>query len=193
MSLDYSTNPKNFWLCTRPRYLMKLIGEAKGEQYDAVAYDSGYDYDSKDVEAVRFIASVIFSKYMWIRQANYLRPQDLKRELMPTNGIVVKMNNDTENESIIDRQEDRYKRIRETDGFYLPEYPKYADWVNRIILGPEARDNDEPYCRWKMTPKEINKTEWKEWREDNYNIIHYGPWLVAGILGWLIVIAKMAN
>lgn len=53
---------KNLWREEGPKAFLKFLTNATGEDYDVAAYDTKYDFDPSNPEAVRFIACVAMSK-----------------------------------------------------------------------------------------------------------------------------------
>lgn len=80
------------WRWMGVKSLVQYLASAEGEGHDAAVYDTGYEFDPQNENAVRFIASAAMTKAA-LGKENF-------REEMPTDGSVVPVEKTSQNERI---------------------------------------------------------------------------------------------
>ena len=111
----------NIWRAMGAKALLEYISSAKGEQHDAVVYDTGYEFDASNPDAVRFVASVAMTK-------SSESGEDFLTEI-PNDGSVVPRLNMPSSEVLLCSMQERMDREKVSSMVYVPDSDEYCRHV----------------------------------------------------------------
>lgn len=186
-------NDKKLWREEGPKALVEFLSNATGEDYDAAVYDTKLEFDSSNLEAVRYIASVAMSKAEpilmdWKREEN----RETFEYPMPADGSVAPYDSEEGTEVVRRHREDRLYREQHHEGpcLYVPDALRYCRAVTCALCQREIPFDD-------MTDEEkrqFEKMERAERRSDMlYRFWHcYFP-IAFGIFSLIFIIYKLSH
>lgn len=139
------------WRQQGVKALLAFLAEASEEQHNAIVYDTGYEFDPSDADAVRFIACAAMTK------AAALNGNETFSYPMPSNGSVVPAGEAASCERFYRIAQAR--KIRE-DGAEFTYIPDQVEYVYCVL---DALTNRHISCV-DMTQEELRYSQ----QEDDY-------------------------
>lgn len=196
---DKNSSRWYFWRDWRCRDLIKLITCATGELHDAIVYDTHFEFDRSDPDAVRFVASVALLKAFRTASLSYIwkEPQEYKYKSLlypfPNNGKVLHIDLIQNDGLLYELKKERETREQTSDGIYIPDMEgRYAQTVMEALrseIGRSEETNPLIGIQWRdevvnahdglLSAEECEKQEKKARRE------RFKPFLM--VMSWLIV------
>ena len=170
---------EKLWRREGPKELLEFLSTATGEDYDAAVYDTKLQFDSSNMDAVRYVASVAMAK---------ADPSgDVSEETMPDDGSVCPYDVAPEIDSMRSAYEERIEKESSAD-FYLPDSSAYSTAVvhaieRRNILLEDMTDDER---------KQLEEDAEKARRSDSrYMFLHYYLPLAFAVLSLILIIYKL--
>lgn len=136
--------------------LVAFLAEASGEQHDAVVYDTGYEFDPSDPDAVRFIACTAMTK------ASAIDGDETFSYPMPSNGSVVPVSEAESHEKFCPAAKARKIREDGAEFTYIPDQSEYASCVVGALKKRHILYED-------MTPEERVRSDQEDVQIDREN------------------------
>lgn len=150
------------WRWMGVKSLVQYLASAEGEGHDAAVYDTGYEFDPQNKDAVRFIASVAMTKAA-LGKENF-------RGGMPTDGSVVPVEKTSQNERIKKSSLERACREENSETLYIPDAAEYQKLVQEALKYRRIHISD-------MTGQELEEFEERQKRvkrsDARYMALHY--------------------
>lgn len=179
---------EKLWRREGPKALLEFLSSATGEDYDAAVYDTKFDFDPYNEEAVCYIASVAMAKaepiLMGWKKKEYRESFEYP---MPTDGSIAPYDSDEGNESVRGLREERIYREAHAEGpcIYVPDASRYCEVVEDALNKREIPYDDMTELERKESIRE------KRWFEFRY---HYLPMAIAilfACIGFFGIVIKL--
>lgn len=117
-------NDEKLWREEGPKALLEFLSSVTGEDYDAAVYDTKLQFDSSNMGAVRYVASVAMTKAS--------QSGEIFEEPMPCDGSVCSYDVTPEIGSMRSSYEERVEKESAAE-FYFPDASAYSDAVIRAL------------------------------------------------------------
>ena len=124
---------EKLWREEGPKALLEFLSSATGEDYDAAVYDTKLQFDSSNMGAVRYVASVAMTKAS--------QSGEVFEEPMPCDGSVCPYDVAPEIGSMCSSYEERAEKESAAE-FYFPDSSAYSDAVIRALERRNIRYRD---------------------------------------------------
>lgn len=138
------------------KVLLAFLTEASGEQHDAAVYDTGYEFDPSDPDAVRFIACAAMTK------ASSIDGNETFSYPMPSNGSVAPASEAESHETFCRFVKARKIREDSAEFTYIPDQSEYAACVVGALKERNILYKD-------MTPEERVRSDQEDVQIDREN------------------------
>lgn len=176
------------WRWAGAKSLALYLASSTGEAHDAAVYDTGYEFDPHNNDAVRFIASLAMTKAS-------LGMEDFEAR-MPEDGSVGPYNYDGDNAVLRKLKEERAFREANAEGpcIYVPDSSAYCQKVAEALTEKTVPYDDmtqaerEEYLSG-QTQREKEEKKFEFWH-------HYFPMTVAILLaciGFFGILIKLTS
>lgn len=174
-------NDEKLWREEGPKALVEFLSNATGEDHDAAVYDTKLEFDSSNVGAVRYVASVAMTKASPSGEVFECR--------IPDDGSVCPCDEEPTLEIMCAFRNERLNR-ESCEGLYLPDSSMYSEAVIRAIERRNVMFAD-------MTDEEKRQFEDRAKaarRSDNlYMFWHYYLPLAFAVLSLILIIYKLSH
>lgn len=160
---------KEFWRAMGAKELIKFLASAKGEQHDAVVYDTGYEFDPHSEKALRFIAGIAMTKAS--------HDHTIFEAVMPQDGSIAVKDSMPENERMRKLAWDRKKREQNAQTFYVPDSSEYCNYVSSALQYRQIHRDDMTLDEQQKWDEDVKASRRADKR---YAFIHH--WLPIGVL-----------
>ncbi len=172
---------EKLWRREGPKELLEFLSVATDEDYDAAVYDTKLQFDTANIAAVRYVASVAMAKAS--------RSGEVLEEPMPDDGSVCPYDVVPETEAMRSLYEKRLEKEAGLD-FYLPDSSAYSDAVihaierRNILL--EDRTEDER--------RQMEESAREARRSDSrYMLLHYYLPIAFAFFSLLLILYKLSH
>lgn len=159
---------ENLWREEGPKALLEFISNATGEDYDAIAYDTKYDFDPHNIDAVKYIACVALSKAEPIfNDWNDPDHHEAFHSRKPNDGSIAEFGTFGGNDTVSMRRCERFDRETNaysenpSDSMYVPDVDKYYEVINNALQKRDIPQSDMSDVEYK-----------KQLRRDIYDVIN---------------------
>ena len=161
------------WRECGAKALIEYLSSAVDEEHDAAVYDTGYEFDRFDPDAVRFIACIAMTK------ASATKDGEVFSYMPERPNRVVPLADATSCEQTRALSQERAEREAAARYTYIPDQTKYVKYVIDAITYRNIARQD-------MTPEEKEADDKKQTKIDKanrrYDIFHvYLPLVLCGI------------
>lgn len=174
-------NDEKLWREEGPKALVEFLSNATGEDHDAAVYDTKLEFDSSNIGAVRYVASVAMTKASQSGEAFEC--------WMPDDGSVCSCDEKPTLEIMRAFRNERLNR-ESCDGLYLPDSSMYGEAVVHAIERRNVMFVD-------MTDEEKHQFEERAkaaQRSDRlYMFWHYYLPLAFAVLSLILIIYKLSH
>lgn len=179
---------EKLWREEGPKALLEFLSSATGEDYDAAVYDTKFDFDSSNIDAVKYVASVAMTKAS-------LGLESFETS-MPTDGSLSPYESECENERICQNKTERIYRENHAVGpcIYVPDSSRYCQMIANAI-----RSRGIPYEEMTESERiEYIKHQQSKKREDWWFTFwhHYFPMIMAilfACIGFFGILIKLSS
>lgn len=172
----------NIWRAIGAKELLAYISSAKGEQHDAVVYDTGYEFDADSPDAVRFVASVAMTKASE-------NTEDFIVE-MPKDGSVVSRFDRPISAILLRSMHERTRRENTSAAVYVPDSDEYCDCLQNALEYRRIHFDDMTETERKMDEAETKGIERANWW---YVAIRVYPPIILAVFGLIYIIVKLSQ
>lgn len=172
----------NTWRAMGAKTLLEYISSAKGEQHDAVVYDTGYEFDANNPDAVRFVASVAMTKASESGES-------FLTELPTDNSVVSRF--DTPTSAVLLRlMQERISREETSDTVYVPDSDEYCKCVQNALEYRRIHIDDMTEAEQSEFEDNLKKAK----RSDQwYMVLHYYIPIAFAALTLIYIIIKFTQ
>ena len=115
---------RDIWRAEGARVLLEYLSSATDMHHDAAVYDTKYEFDIHNPDAVRFVAAVAMTKAC---------DGEVFSVAMPTDGSVISYDLEPENKRMQAAYAARKRRELAADGSYIPESEDYCEAVDMAL------------------------------------------------------------
>lgn len=174
-------NDEKLWREEGPKALVEFLSNATGEDHDAAVYDTKLEFDSSNVDAVRYIASTAMTKAS--------QSGEVFEYQMPEDGSVCSCDEEPALEIMRAFRSERLSR-EAGEGLYLPDSSMYSEAVVRAI---ERRNvmfadmTDEEKLQFERRAKAAQRSD------RIYMFWHYYLPLAFAVFSLILIIYKLSH
>lgn len=152
----------NMWRAMGAKELLAYISTAKGEQHDAVVYDTGYEFDASNPDALRFVASVAMTKASE-------DGEDFITEMPRDNSVISRFETPT-SPVLLTLMQDRASREDASDTVYVPDSEVYCKRVENALMYRRIHIDDMTEAEKNEFEESLNKAKRSDFW---YMVLHY--------------------